>query len=284
VNELIANNYAHLSTKQKLIADYMINNEAEVSFKSLKEISEKVGVTEVTIINFCKALGYNSFSDLKQSYQDLIKRKMSPTQKLFKSINKETMENELFVKAMDLQIRNHQDSISDLSEKQLEDAVQLITTLKKIYILCTGLSYLIGEYFKSRLENLGISVELLELSNIKTQLLIKALHFTKDELYIAITYPEYSRTVLKFAEYIKKKGYHLIGLTDQKSSPLTQFSDITFYSKTDSLFFYNSIQAAISIIEILTTISYTYCTKELYTIKNGVEELETELNTMSDTH
>jgi DNA-binding MurR/RpiR family transcriptional regulator len=282
VNEFIENNYAHLSTKQKLIADYMKNNETEVCFNSLKDISEKVGVTEVTVINFCKSLGFNSFSDLKQSYQDQIKRKISPTQKLFESINKETMKNELFVKAIDQQIKNHQYSITGLSEKKLEDAVHLITTLKKVYILCTGLSFILGEYFKSRLEYLGVSVELLELSNIKTQLLIKALHFTREELYIAITFPEYSKTVVKFVEYIKKKGYHIIGLTDKKSSPLTQFSDITFYSKTDSLIFYNSIQSAISIIEILTTISYTYCTDELNTIKNGVEELENELNTMND--
>lgn len=276
IDKIIKSKYKNLSKKQKSIADYMLQNEAEISFKSLKEISDEIGVTEVTIINFCKSLGLNSFSDLKQKYQDLIVKKVSPTQKLFKNINKETMKNDLFVKIIDLQLKNHQVTMSGLKEEELEEAVELINNAKKVYIYGEGLSVLISNYFKNRLENLGIEVEVIDLSNLNTYLFIKTLKFSKEDLYIAITYPKYSKIVLKFSEYLKKKDYRIIGLTDKKSSPLKENTDITFYSENDSLIFYNSIHSAISIIEILTTILYKYCIEKLKPIRNEVEQLEEE--------
>jgi DNA-binding MurR/RpiR family transcriptional regulator len=276
IDKLIKSKYKNLSNKQKTIADYMFQNEAEISFKSLKEISDEIGVTEVTIINFCKSIGLNSFSDLKQKYQDLIVKKVSPTQKLFENINKETMKNDLFVKIIDLQLKNHQITMSNLKEDELEEAVELINKAKKVYIYGEGLSVFISNYFKNRLENLGIEVEVVDLSNLNTYLFIKTLKFSKDDLYIAITYPKYSKIVLKFSEYLKNKGYNIIGLTDKKTSPLKENIDITFYSENDSLIFYNSIHSAISIIEIITTILYKYSSEKLKPVRNEVEQLEEE--------
>src|SRR6056297_3195374 len=276
IDKIIKSKYKNLSKKQKTIADYMLQNEAEISFKSLKEISDEIGVTEVTIINFCKSLGLSSFSDLKQKYQDLIVKKVSPTQKLFENINKETMKNDLFVKIIDLQLKNHQITMSGLKEEELEKAVELINNAKKVYIYGEGLSVWISNYFKNRLENLGIDVEVIDLSNLNTYLFIKTLKFSEEDLYIAITYPKYSKIVLKFSEYLKKKNYNIIGLTDKKSAPLKENTDITFYSENDSLIFYNSIHSAISIIEIITTILYKYSSKKLKPLRNEVEQLEEE--------
>lgn len=276
IDKLIKSKYNNLSNKQKTIADYMLQNEAEISFKSLKDISDEIGVTEVTIINFCKSLGLNSFSDLKQKYQDLIVKKVSPTQKLFENINKETMKNDLFVKIIDLQLKNHQITMSNLKEEELEEAVELINKAKKVYIYGEGLSIFISNYFKNRLENLGIEVEVVDLRNLNTYLFIKTFKFSKEDLYIAITYPKYSKIVLKFSEYLKNKGYNIIGLTDKKTSPLKENIDITFFSENDSLIFYNSIHSAISIIEIITTILYKYSSEKLKPVRNEVEQLEEE--------
>jgi len=276
IDKLIKSKYKNLSNKQKTIADYMLQNEAEISFKSLKEISDEIGVTEVTIINFCKSLGLNSFSDLKQKYQALIVKKVSPTQKLFENINKETMKNDLFVKIIDLQLKNHQITMSNLKTEELEEAVELINKAKKVYIYGEGLSIFISNYFKNRLENLGIEVEVVDLSNLNTYLFIKTLKFSDKDLYIAITYPKYSKIVLKFSEHLKNKGYNIIGLTDKKTSPLKENIDITFYSENDSLIFYNSIHSAISIIEIITTILYKYISEKLKPVRNEVEQLEEE--------
>jgi len=276
IDRIIKSKYNKLSNKQKKIAEYMIRNEAEISFKSLKEISDDIGVTEVTVINFCKTIGLDNFSDLKHRYQKLIVKKASPTQKLFENLNKNNIKNDLFVKIMDLQIKNHQMTVSKLKEDELEETVELINKANKVYIYCEGLSRLIAKYFKYRLENLGVDVEIIDLNNINTYLFIKMHKFSEDDLYIGITYPKYSKIVLKLTEYLKSEKFKIIGITDKDSSPLKENAYITFYGENDSLIFYNSIQSAISIIEIITTILYKHSKERLKPQRNQVEHLEEE--------
>lgn len=270
----IKTKYGNLSKKQKSIADYLLKNENEIGFKTLKEVSVEVGATEVTIINFCKKIGLQNFTDLKLQFQDLILKKTSPTQKLFKNIQKESMKNDLFRKIMDMQLNNHQSTMVRLSEDDLKHVVKLIDNSKKIYVFCEGLSQFVGLYLENRLERLGIDVEVIDSSSISTSFMFKTLRFSKDHLFIAITYPNYSEIVLKLSEYVKGKEFNLIGITDKESSPLKEYSDVLFCSENDSLVFYNSIHSAISIVEIIATILSNYCQDKLSMIVDEIEEIE----------
>ena len=52
--EAVTERYETLSPAQKRIADYIFKYPDEVCFYSLKEMSEALGVTEVTILRFAK--------------------------------------------------------------------------------------------------------------------------------------------------------------------------------------------------------------------------------------
>lgn len=276
INERIKTYYNELSTKQKKIASYLIQNEDDISFKTLKEISQENTVTEVTVINFCKAIGLESFSELKHQFQKQMLKKSSPTQKLFQDLTESGIKNDFFIKTIDQQLKNHQATMARLTESELERAVELITGANKIYIFCEGLSQIIGTYLKKKLDNLGIDVELVDLTHIDTRFFIKSLKFTEKDLYVCITYPIYSGMVVKLSEYYHMKGYPVIGITDKDTSPLKKYSDITFFSDNDSLVFYNSIHASISIVEVISNIIYRKLQEKLKTIKMNIEELENE--------
>ncbi|MBQ2105618.1 MAG: MurR/RpiR family transcriptional regulator, partial [Lachnospiraceae bacterium] len=64
--EEIRGKYDTLSTVQKRIADYLFTYPEEVCFQSLKEVSESLGVTEVTVLRFAKKVGVGSFVELKK--------------------------------------------------------------------------------------------------------------------------------------------------------------------------------------------------------------------------
>lgn len=53
--------YEKLSPVQKRIADFIFKYPDQVCFYSLKELSETLGVTEVTILRFTKKIGVQSF-------------------------------------------------------------------------------------------------------------------------------------------------------------------------------------------------------------------------------
>ena len=56
----------------KSLADFMLQNTDTLTFISLRELSRQTGVTEVTILNMCKTLGYNSFNEVKYEFRKLL--------------------------------------------------------------------------------------------------------------------------------------------------------------------------------------------------------------------
>ncbi len=72
----ISDNMENLSNKQKIIAEYVIRNRGKIGFMSLKELSEKINVSEVTILNFCKSIDVDSYTELKRLFQELVKKEL----------------------------------------------------------------------------------------------------------------------------------------------------------------------------------------------------------------
>ena len=65
--EEVRERYEGLSPVQKRIADYIFKYPDQVCFYSLKELSESLGGTEVTVLRFVRKIGLVSLVELKQS-------------------------------------------------------------------------------------------------------------------------------------------------------------------------------------------------------------------------
>ena len=67
VTESIREAMAGLTSKQKSIAQYIMDNPDEASYLSLKELSTRTGSSEVSVLRLCRALGYDNFVALKDA-------------------------------------------------------------------------------------------------------------------------------------------------------------------------------------------------------------------------
>ena len=70
----IEDTYPKMTRKQKKIADYMVEHAENMAFITLRELSREVEITEITILNMCKALGYESFNEVKYEFRKYINR------------------------------------------------------------------------------------------------------------------------------------------------------------------------------------------------------------------
>src|SRR4051812_7795800 len=55
---------------EQAIARYVLGNLGEIPFETGASLAKKVGVSELTIGRFCRALGYDRFKDLKSDLKD----------------------------------------------------------------------------------------------------------------------------------------------------------------------------------------------------------------------
>ena len=56
-----------LTAKQKKIFDYMLNNPDDCCYMTIRQLSKRVGVTEVSILRMCRNLGFEGYSDFRGS-------------------------------------------------------------------------------------------------------------------------------------------------------------------------------------------------------------------------
>lgn len=70
--EQIRAGYSSFSQPRQRISDYILQHPEQCCFLSLRSFARQVGTTEVTVLNFCRGLGLNSYTDLKKALQDYL--------------------------------------------------------------------------------------------------------------------------------------------------------------------------------------------------------------------
>ncbi|MCL2565105.1 MAG: MurR/RpiR family transcriptional regulator [Defluviitaleaceae bacterium] len=281
ISERIKQNYAYLSNKQKKIADYLLEHDDEMGFKTLKNISSEVGVTEVTVINFCRALGFSNYMEMKLLYRNEVTERYSPTKKIFSSFFEDGEFSRLLPEVIEKQVQNHTRTLYRLDEESILKTVKLIGEARKVYIFCRGSTVSISSFFKCRLDSLAIDSEIVDISLLDNRFFMNSMRFTKNDVYIFMTYPVYSKVLLKFGEHFKTKGYNVVALTDKTDSPIAKYADICFFTDNDSYVFFNSFQSLVSVIEVIAILLHNSLKDRLLAQKGAVEEMEKEFESFA---
>ena len=77
------------------------------------------------------------------------------------------------------------------------------------------------------------------------------MHIGEGDVFIAITFPRYSKRTLKAAKYAHDQGATVIALTDSHSAPIIEYSDRILLARSDMTSFADSLVAPLSLINAL---------------------------------
>ena len=142
--------YEKLSPVQKRIADFIFKYPDQVCFYSLKELSETLGVTEVTILRFTKKIGAQSFVEMKSRLREHLQTRLVHGDGLnriadhvggirYGDHDKEKMFQEFVANEKNVIAK----TFEQVSLKDILSAVAIIRQSRKIYVvgseLVTGL-------------------------------------------------------------------------------------------------------------------------------------------------
>lgn len=259
VIEQLQEKFPILTRKQREVADYMLEDLERMSYITLKEMSKETGVTEMTILKTCSLLGFPSFSTLKYEF-----RKYAAQQREF--LRHE--ENEYPMQpAPDYELGDPRRLLREICEEeqqltarffrqldlnQIFEAAELLLKAERIVLCGRGVSYNICDYLSMHLATLGrgavtINSELDDSIHAALPLL------TERSLLVAVSYPDYYRVTTKVAEYARRKGAQVLGLTDTEKSPILPFCTMSLFAPTQTRMFLNTIGTPVVLVNLLTT-------------------------------
>ena len=241
-----------LTKTQAKVATYILENPDSVCFLSLKKLAEEVGVTETTVLSFCKKTDFQSFVGIKKAISGYMQDRMSWNKKLETSSEQYAADEGMLNNLMENQRKLVDSTLENIDTGELFRFVDALSSVDHIYICGHEASLTIATNLHDKLRDSGARVNLIDVSNY-SEVLNALTHFTKKDIFILITLPFYSAQTVAISDYLASAGGDLLAITDKMTSPIVKNASHVLLCNSDNMVFHNSIASLMAVSDIIAS-------------------------------
>lgn len=278
----IKKNMPKLSKGQKLIANYIINHYEKAVFLTAAKLGTIVGVSESTVVRFANELGYDGYPRFQDALEELVKSKLTAMQRL--EVTTDRIDTGHILKSVlqmdEEKIHNTREQID---EEAFNQAIDKIIHADTIYILgvrsCAGLASFLGFYLNIIFNN----IKVVNTNSISE--MFEAIHrINEKDVMIGISFPRYSKRVMKCVEFAQSKNASVIAITDSYISPVASYADYSLIGSSEMISFVDSLVAPLSIINAIIVAISIKKKNEIATNLEKLENIWIEYEVYDDSH
>ena len=238
------------SSKQRLLAEFVMSHFEELPFLTSTQIAAKGGVSEATVVRFAKLLGYRGLPELKDEFQKLILRSLGPHERLKRTALSGSGDlHDLITATFDREVRNLKDTHKRLSPEILKEIAETLIHSRSRYIVglraSSACAFLLGHYLSH------ILPRVVTILDGDTKLFEGLKSIGREDVLVLISYSRYTRASIQALEYGRDRGAKTIAITDTASSPPAQIADQHVVAPSALASFANSYTACIVVINLL---------------------------------
>ena len=239
-----------LTKKEKRIAEFFLDEEQRVFLMNVADIEKTIDVSDTSVIRFIKSLGFENFTDFKNSGQEDIKSRLDKTNDFIKNLDiiKENSIEQLYIHKINEEVNK---IFNSSSQKQIKKISNLIIKAKNKYIVGFKSTAGIANFFGVRL---GFMLENVSTFNIDDSVVVNSIFNIKQEdILIIFDYPMYSKAAVVLAKIARENKAKILLFTDSDNAPLAEYSDILYKVKLNGISVFNSLISTQILIEYLLT-------------------------------
>ncbi len=217
----IRSSYPSLAASEKRVANWVMKEPEKVLHLSMAQVARECGVSDTTVLRFCRNAGFQGYTDLKLSIaRDIV----SPTQVVHDDIAEGDAPATIARKVFLSNIQALQDTLEVLDEAALIKAVELIAAAEQILIIGVGTSGPIVQDMYHMFFRLGFNVRAQTDSYLQ---LMEAALVGPGDVVIGISQSGSSTDPVLTVEEAKRNGAKIIVITGNAESPITKSADVT---------------------------------------------------------
>lgn len=252
-------NSVKLTKKEKLIAEFVLDNFPEVCFITSTDIAKKLNISDSSVIRFTRTLGYSGFMDFQRNIRKLYTDRINsvseaitiPSERLKLSISK-LGQNDLIETFFSNVLKNLKSVITQNDIQTFERATDFIIGSEKKYIVASRANSGTGDTLLLLLKHMLPNVY--DTSHPAVNVIDHLCDISDKDCLIAVSFPRYSEIDLLAAQMAYDAGAKIILITDKVSSPLAQFATQIICVSVESNAFFNSYVAVTFTIEVLCSL------------------------------
>lgn len=217
-----------LPRAEKAVAQYLLDEPEAVRGMTLALLAQECGSSDASIIRFCRRLGYEGFSGMKQEF---LAAMVDENNTVTQEVAPEDSMTEILKKVFQNNTQTLQDTLALVSEDYTR-ALEAMLNAKSIHFFGVGDAFAVGQLAHIKFSRLGLMGS--AHSDVMLQL-ITASSLGKGDVAFAISYSGGSKTTVQAMKIAKEAGATTICITKMNKSPLLKYTDINLFTATVDL-------------------------------------------------
>ncbi len=259
------------SKGQKRIARYITEEYDKAAFMTANRLGKTVGVSESTVVRFAVDLGFDGYPSMQKAMQEMVLNRLTSVQRI-EVANNRFGDQDVVTTVLHSDMEKLRQTGEVLDREEFKSAVNAILNAKRVYILgvrsTAPLANFLGYYLNYMSSNVHV------ISSIGTvEMFEKIVGIGPEDVLVAFSFPRYSASTTKGAQYCRSTGATVIGITDSRLSPLGTNSDHVLIAKSDMVSLVDSLVAPLSIVNALIVAIAAKREKELSKTFSDLERI-----------
>lgn len=218
--------YPSLAKVHKRIADGILADPKQIVSLPVTELAKMVGVSEASIVLFCKKLGFRGYHDLKIALSEEV---FSNSADIHEQIDRDDDTDTIVKKVFNTSIQALKDSLQLVDTSAVEAAAQAIHQARRVFIIGASISGVVAKDFWMKLFRVDIDAHYYD---SPTTMQMATAIARPDDLVFAISHSGSTTAVIDAVATARARGAATVGLTNYLNSPLTHVVDIVLLTSS----------------------------------------------------
>lgn len=242
--------FEDLTKSEQRIASYLLSNHDEAAFLPAAELAERLDVSQATIIRFARAIGYESFPELRRSLQEMFRAKVTPATRLQRKLaDLKTGRGNVLTKIIDMELQYLAEAEHSIDTADFDRAVEIITNAQRVFAFGIGPSRLLADLVQLRLRRFGVPTYRLVESG--RDLLDKLLLLKHDDAVLATGYLRVSGELVAVLDHAREIGCPAVLLTDTLGPKFKDKTDVVLSARRGPVSNFHSLTVPMTILNAI---------------------------------
>ena len=221
----------HTKKTERKIAAYLLGNFDKSLHSTLLELADGIGVSDASIVRFCKSIGYTGF----QEYKINAAMQCVPEPRLYNpSLSVDDSPAELCNKIFAIESSALEQTKQELDIKVMNEVADLLINAKRINLVGTGGSAISARDFQHKLLKIGVRAELQEDKDLQ---LMSASLLTENDVLFAISHSGSNLHVAETIDLAKKQNAKVVTLRMKSKNVVVEKADYPLYVVSEKTIF-----------------------------------------------
>lgn len=245
----IEENMDGFSKGQRQIARFLLAHYDKAAYMTAAKLGAEVSVSESTVVRFVMELGYAGYPEFQKALQELIRTKLTSFQRM-EVTNHLIGDGDVLEKVLNTNVDNIRHTLDSISRVAFHDAVDAIVKAKNIYIIGVRSSAMLANFLSYSLQMIFDNVRLID-TTAGSELFQQMMSIGEGDVMIAISFPRYSKRVIKAVEFARRADADVIALTDSPDSPIAPSAQQVLIAQSDMASYVDSLVAPLSLLNAI---------------------------------